>query len=173
MTVTLALPDGLRVPFCTAIVLQSRACGAGAGPHDFSRGVCSMTTKTRTTSATRRTAQRPPARRRVVARLWHTAERQVAEIEARLEQGGDAAALERDAKTFAIIARTVRDLVALDAEAEARMTTKEKRSAHASAEPEDAATPEDFGTRDIEQFRAELARRLDALRAEREREPAS
>lgn len=122
------------------------------------------------TTATRRTTPRAPARRRVVSRLWNTAERQVAEIEARLAAGGDPAALERDAKTFAIIARTVRDLVAIDAEAEAH--TQEKRRTHA---PKDAsATPQanedhtDFGARDIEEFRAELARRLEALRTEKE-----
>lgn len=126
------------------------------------------------TTATRRTTPRAPARRRVVSRLWNTAERQVAEIEARLAAGGDPAALERDAKTFAIIARTVRDLVAIDAEAEAQ--TQEKRRPHA---PKDAsATPQaneddaDFGARDIQEFRSELARRLEALRAETEADRA-
>ncbi len=50
--------------------------------------------------------QRQPSRRRVVARLWRTAERQVAEIEQRLSSADDPQMLERDAKTLAIIART-------------------------------------------------------------------
>lgn len=110
--------------------------------------------------------RRAAPRSRVVARLWHTAEKQVAEIEARLASGGDPAALERDAKTFAIIARTVRDLVAIDAEAKA--AAKEKTRAHAAKEDQAAETGEDgdFGARDIERFRAELARRLAALRSE-------
>lgn len=55
------------------------------------------------------------SRSALVARLWRTADRQVGEIETRLiEAGGDPASLERDAKTLAVLARTVRDLVALD-----------------------------------------------------------
>lgn len=64
-----------------------------------------------------------PSRPGLIARLWSTAERQVAEIETRLtEAGGDPASLERDAKTLSVLARTVRDLVALDA-AEKKETT--------------------------------------------------
>lgn len=113
-----------------------------------------------------------PARRRVVARLWQTAERQVAEIETRLGAGVDAATLERDAKTFALIARTVRELVALDIDA--HVSAKEKRRAHACTEEaarlHSAQQGEAFSSRDIEDFRAELARRLAALRAERDAE---
>lgn len=122
--------------------------------------------QSKTLKPTSRTQQ--PARRRVVARLWQTAERQVAEIEARLGAGVDAATLERDAKTFALIARTVRELVALDSDALA--SAKEKCRVHASqhqiTRAEAAADDDGFGARDIEDFRAELARRLAALRAE-------
>ncbi len=113
-----------------------------------------------------RAAGLQPARRRVVARLWRAAERQLAEIEARLVVGGDPLALERDARSFALITRTVRELVALDLEAQAR----KKQDCHAGKEedvPHAApARDEGFASRDIEAFRDELARRLARLREE-------
>lgn len=175
MPVTLLLPEGAFAPFCTALLREARwlPCQTRSGENQTNREGKEMSAKI--TTATRRTTLRTPARRRVVSRLWNTAERQVAEIEARLAAGGDAAALERDAKTFAIIARTVRDLVAIDAEAEAH--TQEKRRPHApkdeSAAPDTFNNSADFGTRDIEEFRAELARRLDALRSEGKPDSAS
>lgn len=98
---------------------------------------------------------RPPARRRrqLVGRLWHAAEQQVAEIEARLASlSGDPAQLEREAKTLAVIARTLRDLSALEEEARNR----------AEVSP-DAGNP----ARTLAAFRAELAQRLAGLRDER------
>ena len=118
------------------------------------------------------------SRARVVTKLWRTAERQVAEIETRIAGlDSDPVALERDAKTLAIIAKTVRDLVALDGEAASlpnRNTMKERAESHGSRPAKtDAASLEasgdvDFGPHDIAGFRAELARRLDELRQERE-----
>lgn len=102
-------------------------------------------------------------RRGVVSRLWHAAEKQVGEIETRLAAlGDDPQALEREAKTLAIVARTVRDLVALDAEAQAA-AARNKAAASKGKEADDAHA----GPRAIEDFRAELARRLDELRRER------
>ena len=96
------------------------------------------------------------ARRPLIHRLWSAAERQVAEIEARLASlSGDPALLERDAKTLAVIARTLRDLVALDTETAPDPPAPE-RDAH-------AGNP----VRSLEAFRDELAQRLDALRRER------
>lgn len=129
--------------------------------------------------ATKKPRRRPLfSRQRVVTKLWRTAERQVAEIETRIAGlDGDPAALERDAKTLAIIAKTVRDLVALDGEAASlpdRNTMKERAESHGSRPAKtDAASLEahgdtEFGPRDIAGFRAELARRLDELRQERE-----
>lgn len=92
-------------------------------------------------------------RRTLVSRLWRTAERQVADIEARLiEAGGDPATLERDAKTLAVLARTVRDLVAIDAE--------QKRGAKTDRNDEDRQAP-----RDLDAFRHELAEKLAQLGA--------
>lgn len=108
------------------------------------------------TSATRRpvVARKLPARKRLVARLWVTAEKQVDEIEARLSMlGDDPQALEREAKTLAIIARTVRDLVAIDAETQVNNKAAPQR--------------DDAPARSIDDFRNELALKLDQLRAER------
>lgn len=77
-----------------------------------------------------RRAMRKAARPMLIARLWATAARQAAEIENRLaEAGGDAAALERDARTLAVLARTLRDLSALDA-----ATQKQPEAADAASE---------------------------------------
>lgn len=89
----------------------------------------------------------------VIARLWRTAERQVADIETRLvAAGGDPATLERDAKTLSVLARTVRDLVALDAEARQTDMTD-------PVDDETQAPP------DLDAFRNELAEKLAQLGA--------
>ncbi|WP_150288089.1 hypothetical protein [Rhabdaerophilum calidifontis] len=117
---------------------------------------------------------RPAGRRRLVARLWRTAERQVAEIETRLQAAEtDPAHLERDAKTLAILARTVRDLVALEVEAAEAAAPAPRRSrliadSRMPARGEAGDSTDDAGeARNLEDFRAELARRLDQLRRER------
>lgn len=123
----------------------------------------------------------PLSRKRIVSRLWRTAERQVAEIETRMVGlADDPLTLERDAKTLAIIAKTVRDLVAIDSEAldrNARSKHKEQSPRHgeksSSAAPLSGVEGTDCGPRDIEGFRAELARRLDELRRERTGDGAS
>ncbi len=123
-----------------------------------------------------RVPTRTPSRRQVIARLWRSAERQVAEIEVRMARlDDDHQALEREAKTLAIIAKTVRDLVAIDGEATilSRSRVKGASSSHGSAvsrenDGHDRGDP----VRDIDGFRAELARRLDELREERRGEDA-
>jgi len=91
-------------------------------------------------------------RARLIARLWRTAARQVSEIEGRLTAaGGDVANLERDAKTLAVLARTGRALVALDAEADPSRTGDR----HEQPDP----------PRDIDAFRRELADKLAELGA--------
>lgn len=166
-TPTLILPRHGRDFLCSTLILQS---GAGHGASLFCAGNDQPKTEPamsdpsdpvmpkplplapRTTTGTRR-----PARARLVSRLWKTAEGQVAEIEARLlAMRDDPQVLERDAKTLAIIARTLRDLVALDVE-----TKPTSRKDHA-----DATTNSD-APRDLATFRAELARKLDELRGER------
>lgn len=94
------------------------------------------------------------ARPSLIARLWRTAERQVAEIETRLgAAGGDPGSLERDAKTLSVLARTVRDLVALDeVPARAGKTEETDDEPHAPL-------------RDLDTFRRELAQKLAELGA--------
>jgi hypothetical protein len=88
-------------------------------------------------------------RRRLVRRLWATAEGHVAEIEKRLALlDAEPATLERDAKTLAVVARTVRELAGLDAD----LNTP-------------AAEDIDAGPRDLASFRAELERLVESRAA--------
>ncbi len=111
----------------------------------------------------RRTTKGPIVRRRrltgdrvaLVARLWRTAEAQVRDIEDRLalkEQKADER--ERDARTLAVLVKTLRELTAID-----------------QKDAPQAAT-EDDSFRDIDEFRRELARRMDAIVAARTEAPA-
>jgi hypothetical protein len=85
----------------------------------------------------------------LIQRLWRTAERQVRDIEDRLRlQLQDAGERERDARVMAIVVRTLRDLRALD-----------------KAEEEAAAENDDTGN--IDDFRRELARKIDGIIAAR------
>lgn len=103
-----------------------------------------------------RRASAKTSRPALIARLWSTAERQVAEIETRLiEAGGDAATLERDAKTLSVLARTVRDLVALDEAGKA----KNNRSTTEVPDGEGEAP------RDLDAFRRALAEKLEEIGA--------
>lgn len=174
------------IPFCTGIVHLIRPRGnagspcfldpelGGASGGVFARGRdCdqTMTTNKALTNVSGGTGRRarPAPRQRVVSRLWRTAERHVAEIEARLmSMSDDPGALERDAKTLAIIAKTIRDLVAIDCEAEdrARARLKENDPTHGGRTITGGEGEEGASARDIEDFRAELARRLDQLRGE-------
>jgi hypothetical protein len=99
----------------------------------------------------RKAKKKPPqsARTAVVARLWKSAERQVADIHKRLRQAGlDPAERERDARMLAVMVKTLRELAALDDK----------------ADPHDQRPqPDEPDTRDIDQFRRDLARRIDAL----------
>ncbi|MEP9352061.1 hypothetical protein ABLE93_00530 [Xanthobacter sp. KR7-65] len=99
-----------------------------------------------------------PDRKGLLRRLWRAAERQINEIEDRLARAADpvaedaapraAADTEKDARALAVLARTLRELSAL--EADARKMRKAKT--------------QDDGIRDLDSFRRELARRLDRLR---------
>lgn len=210
MTIMMHLPDRGRYRMCTGIIEISGTCrnagpffmaeaavnsaGSGPGLAKKKRGnmvpceneVSGKRAPDQVSGALRR--RRSFSRTRVVTKLWQTAERQVLEIETRMigmsaaDTGGDPQALDRDAKTLATIAKTIRDLVALDVEAmtlEMRSKTKEhgpvNGSKPAKTDPvssEDAADI-DLGPRDIEEFRVELTRRLDELRRERDGGAAS
>jgi hypothetical protein len=93
-------------------------------------------------------------RAEVVNRMWRAAEAQVRDIEERLL--GDAAApleRERDARVLAVLAKTLRELSALDS---AKSKTRELAPA------DDDAVP-----RDMDELRRSLARKLEALIAGR------
>jgi len=165
--ITLLHAQAGRWPFCSEILrirtsvspargARKRICATGdiaMIKPDGHADAASPPDKPRRTAATLR---KVPARARLIARLWMTAERQVEAIEARLNAlDNDSQAVERDAKTLAIVSRTVRELVAIDAEAK---STKQK-----AEKPRDADS-----FRSIDDFRAELAARLEQLRREGE-----
>ena len=96
------------------------------------------------------------SRKAVVNRLWRAARRQIDAHEAHLDGLPEGAvASESDAKALATLARTVRELVALDA-------STPTREGKTTDEADPAA-----GLRYAAELRKELARRLDAL-ADRE-----
>lgn len=93
----------------------------------------------------------PGGRGALVARLWSTAERQVREIEKRLRGGRqEPTERERDARVLATLVRTLRDLNAFD---------EANRAAGAAMDPEE----NDDMPADIDEFRNELARRINAF----------
>lgn len=103
-------------------------------------------------------ARRKPAprgRKAVIGKLWKAAQTQLEAHEAHLtELPAGTAASETDAKTLATLARTVRELVALDSAA-----------AGEGGKSEDDLSPAE-GLRRVEELRSELGRRLAALAAE-------
>ena len=99
-------------------------------------------------------------REALVARLWNTADRQVREIDKRLRRGEQPPdERERDARVFAVLVRTLRELNAFD------------EATNAAGASTDAADENDDMPKDIDEFRNELARRIHALVDERERAP--
>jgi hypothetical protein len=95
------------------------------------------------------------ARGLLVARLWRAAERQVGDIEQRLEAAGqEPPERERDARLLAILVKTLRELAAFD---------QAHSAAQSRTEPADDDAP-----RDMDEFRRELARKIDAIVAERD-----
>lgn len=96
----------------------------------------------------------PVGRKAVVTRLWRAAKRQLEAHEARLDElPKGAAAAESDAKALAVLARTVRELVALDGAA-----------AGQEGKSTDELSPA-AGLRHVAELRKELARRLEVLAA--------
>jgi len=101
-----------------------------------------------------------PRRRRLtgdrvtlVTRLWRAAEVQVHDIEDRLMRAAQPPdEREKDARTLAVLVKTLRELSALD-----------------DAEGQSETQDDDDSPRDIDEFRRELARRMDAFVAERVR----
>jgi hypothetical protein len=118
-----------------------------------------MTDESDETAPARPVAKRKPARsggrKAVIGKLWKAAQTQLDAHEAHLaELPAGTAASETDAKTLATLARTVRELVALDAAA-----------AGEGGKSEDEPSPAE-GLRRVDELRRELGRRLAALAAE-------
>jgi hypothetical protein len=85
----------------------------------------------------------------LVARLWRTAERQVRDIESRIDtRAQQPEDRERDARVLAVLVKTLRELHALD---------------DANPKGNAAREPESDDTRDIDEFRRDLARKIDQL----------
>ncbi|AZO78349.1 MULTISPECIES: hypothetical protein [unclassified Bosea (in: a-proteobacteria)] len=110
------------------------------------------------TAPARPAAKRKPAprgRKAVISKLWRAAQTQLEAHEAHLaELPAGAAASEADAKTLATLARTVRELVALDSAA-----------AGEGGKSEDEPSPAE-GVRRVDELRRELARRMERLIAD-------
>ena len=105
-------------------------------------------------------------RKKLLERLWSAAEKQVAEVELRLQRlDSDAAAFEEDAKALALLAKLLKELVGIEClmdEAGAAKPAGRAPSKKPSAEDDDAPP------RNLDDFRRELARRLDQMRSARE-----
>ncbi|MCU4182249.1 hypothetical protein [Bosea sp. BH3] len=100
---------------------------------------------------------KPTSRKGVVSQLWRAAKRQLDTHEEHLaDLPKGAAASEADAKALATLARTVRELVAIE---EPQGGRRERQT--------DELSPAD-GLRHVAQLRQDLARRLEALAAEEE-----
>lgn len=92
----------------------------------------------------------PAKRATLIGRMWRTAELQVCDIEQRLQRDPpEPLERERDARVLAVLAKTLRELAALDASQQNNQTIA----------PED----DDPVPRDMDEFRRELARRIHAL----------
>ena len=91
------------------------------------------------------------SRAALVTRMWRTAERQVEEIEERLTVAGiELVERESNARTLAIVAKTLRELSAVD--------RRKRRKRRRSREKTSMTTP---SPRNIDEFRRELARRIE------------
>jgi hypothetical protein len=98
------------------------------------------------------TAERIGSRGALIARMWRTAERQVGEIEDRLKAAGiELAERESNARTLAIVARTLRELSAVD-------EADKARGKEASKDNNDDVPP-----RNIDELRSSLAKKLEAF----------
>src|SRR5262245_15650669 len=103
------------------------------------------------------------ARTALIQRLWRAAKRQVKQIEerpdARARAGSEAGEIgERDARLLAVLVRTLRELAALDQANSAAADPGAKSPAQPTDPDHDDPVP-----RDIDEFRRELARRIEAF----------
>jgi hypothetical protein len=111
--------------------------------------------------------RRNDSRRQVgspVERLWRAARRQVDAVSQRLRQAGiEPTAVERESRALAMLIKTLRELATVE---EAR----DKARDDSSRADNDDVRDLDWVPRDMDEFRRELARRMDALVARRKTE---
>jgi hypothetical protein len=109
-----------------------------------------------------------PARRREVGRAWAVTSRQIDALEERLaDLSGEH--IDGTAKALALLARTLKELVAIDAAAAAMAAAAKGAAAPATVPSASARTEEkDDIPRDMDEFRRELVRRIERLHAQRE-----
>ena len=99
-----------------------------------------------------RIRHRAGSRAGLIARMWRTAERQVEEIEQRLDTAGiPLAERESNARTIAIVARTLRELSAVD-------EAKASRGKAAAKDNDESGIP-----RNLDDLRRALAQKLEAF----------
>lgn len=115
-------------------------------------------------------------RKRMVARLYSAFEKQVLDLEARMADLDGREADDRDARTLATLAQTLDRLVTLDTGAKPGTRASQSDSSQMKITEKaggDKTGPDKTGGEeepDIDEFRRDLARRLEALGAGRHRE---
>jgi len=93
-----------------------------------------------------------------IARVQRAIERELEKIEAIIGDD-DVPGTERTARTLAVLARTLKDVAQINAaKTKSKTKTKLKSDQQDTAEPDEKRMP-----RDLDEFRRELAQRLDAL----------
>jgi hypothetical protein len=100
----------------------------------------------------------------VVARLMRSAERQIQDIERRI--GTPAGQQESDSRTLAVLARTMRELTALDALNRMSKQPKKSSATNDAGAPKPKPVADEPVPADLEELRRDLSRRLDQLVAE-------
>lgn len=133
------------------------------GRHDDGSGTKPQPLPRRSTGRVREpgTGSADP-RSTLTGRLWRAAERQVRGVEKRLRAAGLAPSEhESGARTLAVLVKTLRDLSAFDAAAQ----EKAGESANKTKKTNDDSVPAD-----VDELRRELARRINEIIAERDRD---
>jgi hypothetical protein len=117
--------------------------------------------KRRRTSAAQSSAKSSASssdRGALVSGLWRTAEAQLREVTRQLDEGAaEPAEREKDARTLAVLVKTLRELIALEAERQAKA----------------APSAEESDVRNLDDFRRDLAERIDRLRQARDADGAA
>lgn len=111
-----------------------------------------------------RARQRFADRVALVVRMMRASERQVAEVERRIATPDDQG--DKDARMLAVIARTLRELTAIDA-LNRELTERAMADARKTRDNNDDSAPQD-----VEALRQSIARKLEAIIAER-KDPVS